>query len=1362
MSSPTVIVNSTPVVKVSYGLPGIGVPSGGIKPQVLKKSSGADYATEWGDVEVLMLDRTDLTFTGTLSKGDPVYIKSSGQIAACDAADAATLPPVGLVAGDVTDPADDVDVILVGALIDANTATFSVGDRLYVASGGGITATAPSGTDASYSVGVVSKSSATEGIISVYVDGSNNTFEGLAQNQIWVGNANGVATQYTHQLSTLIDVDPSMSPSSGDFFRYSGTQWEASSSPFTFADITGLDHLPQGHVYVGDSSNLTSTTDTIYVDVANSRVGIGTTSPQEALHVDGRINLDSGSSSTLIGRFLPSTHGSGVVGIGNNVFRYSTSASYSVAVGSGAANRQNGDRNVAIGNLSMQGTVGSSGSYNVAVGAQTLLPLDGGDYNVALGAYAGSNVSNGNRNTLLGENTGSQLTTENDSVMVGYRAGFRVEGGSNVLIGSGSGQGTTNQSTFENTVAVGHQSLKALTTGASNTAIGYEALHDLTTGNQNTVLGYQAGDDLTTEDGNTLIGYQTSGAISSTAIGQLASATGTNSIAIGAEAEANGTCAISIGVDSRSENLKSVAIGFLSRAHETGVFVGAEAGRYNNGEGNTVIGYEAGTGSTQQPGSTYNYNVLLGYRAGHQLETGSGNVFIGYGAGSSTLYDNHRLRISGQSLGVPNSTDLIYGEFDNEFVKINGDLEVRDDIVSSNNEDITIIPDGLGHVLLGNYEFDTNQTLAPALDRYVLTYDGNTEEISLQENPALEGELEIKLIVETVKNDTAGTLNKGTVVYITGEDSDGNTTVDVANNTDETKMPAVFVLNEDIVAGATGQAVFSGLLDAVNTSGFNVGDVVYVGDNGNFVGDRPESPNVIQEIAVVAAVSPTDGKVYVSKDVKEDPEKIHFPVRNDEGAVIAAGTPLYSRGEIGGSERILVGIADASDPAKMPAIGVATTELTTTGADKDGLAIMVGTYNTNLSGFSGLEENDVLYVADGGGLTQTKPTGTNLIQNVGVVLKTNGTICQGLKVSCIGRTNDVPNIATGNIWAGNAEGAAQATDTAYIDIANSRVGIGTSNPDEKLHVVGQIKIDDGSNPYTFPAADGNPDQVLTTDGNGNLTFADGGGAGTNIGNTDLTLTGDRVLQTDGYGFEIKDGAVPILKWQDNLSAWSMNAGIVAITAELSVVGDTIHTGGLEVRGVDASTPGGIKLSDSDNSHSVTIEAPSTVSSDVTFTLPESDGSAGQTLQTDGSGALSFSSERFYDETTGSNQFKGDIVEFGSGPSGVDGDIVQGKLYYLGPNQHWEEADANAAATASGMIGIAVADDTPRFLIKGFARASAFGGFTTGDVLYVKTTAGGISDIVPSGNGDIVRVVGYVTDGSTREIFFDPDKTFVEI
>ncbi len=185
------------------------------------------------------------------------------------------------------------------------------------------------------------------------------------------------------------------------------------------------------------------------------------------------------------------------------------------------------------------------------------------------------------------------------------------------------------------------------------------------------------------------------------------------------------------------------------------------------------------------------------------------------------------------------------------------------------------------------------------------------------------------------------------------------------------------------------------------------------------------SPDVLS----VATINVPDGSLTDDGDGEitltfggdaDTAEKVHFPVRNDEGATIAAGTPLYSRGEIGGSERILVGIADASDPAKMPAIGIAETELTTTGNGKDGFSIMTGTYNTNLSGFTGLVENDVLYVDAGGGLTKDKPTGTNLIQNVGVVLKTNGTICQGLKVSCIGRTNDVPNLPDGKFFIGSA------------------------------------------------------------------------------------------------------------------------------------------------------------------------------------------------------------------------------------------------------------------------------------------------------------------------------------------------------
>lgn len=51
--------------------------------------------------------------------------------------------------------------------------------------------------------------------------------------------------------------------------------------------------------------------------------------------------------------------------------------------------------------------------------------------------------------------------------------------------------------------------------------------------------------------------------------------------------------------------------------------------------------------------------------------------------------------------------------------------------------------------------------------------------------------------------------------------------------------------------------------------------------------------------------------------------------------------------------------------------------------------------------------------------------------------------------------------------------------------------------------------------------------------------------------------------------------------------------------------------------------GDLRLADSDSSHYVALQAPGTVSSNVTFTLPSADGTNGQVLQTNGSGTLSF-------------------------------------------------------------------------------------------------------------------------------------------
>ena len=137
--------------------------------------------------------------------------------------------------------------------------------------------------------------------------------------------------------------------------------------------------------------------------------------------------------------------------------------------------------------------------------------------------------------------------------------------------------------------------------------------------------------------------------------------------------------------------------------------------------------------------------------------------------------------------------------------------------------------------------------------------------------------------------------------------------------------------------------------------------------------------------------------------------------------------------------------------------------------------------------------------------------------------------------------------------------------------------------------------------------------------------------------------------------------------------------------------------------------------------------------------------------------------REYVNDTFVNESSGDIITIGTGPGGVTGDIVAGRVYCMDSSQQWELVDANASATSTGMLGIAIRDSEATFLLKGVMYHANFGtGGATGNPMYISEDAGLITGTAPTTTGAYVRIVGYQIDFSSRGIFFDPDKTWVEL
>ena len=240
------------------------------------------------------------------------------------------------------------------------------------------------------------------------------------------------------------------------------------------------------------------------------------------------------------------------------------------------------------------------------------------------------------------------------------------------------------------------------------------------------------------------------------------------------------------------------------------------------------------------------------------------------------------------------------------------------------------------------------------------------------------------------------------------------------------KTPSQAVRSRYFYTATGGETSLSGADDNNDTLIFTDGNYVDVYLNGVLlVANTDYNVNTVNTISGLTALTASDiveivvydtfsvfGGVFqgdLSADtITGDMFGSHqFEAKNIEGSTILKGTPVYIAGHSGNDPEIA--IADADDPAKMPAFGITTTAIAN---NNKGNVIVFGNYiGLDTSSFS---VGDELYVSNTGTLVNTRPsTSADKVQKIAKVIRSQSQTGQ-VFVMGAGRSNDTPNAITTN------------------------------------------------------------------------------------------------------------------------------------------------------------------------------------------------------------------------------------------------------------------------------------------------------------------------------------------------------------
>jgi len=258
--------------------------------------------------------------------------------------------------------------------------------------------------------------------------------------------------------------------------------------------------------------------------------------------------------------------------------------------------------------------------------------------------------------------------------------------------------------------------------------------------------------------------------------------------------------------------------------------------------------------------------------------------------------------------------------------------------------------------------------------------------------------------------------------------------------------------------------------------------------------------------------------------------------------------------------------------------------------------------------------------------TSTAVTGDITISNAGVTAISSGVIVNAdINASAAIDYSKLAALTSGNILIGNASNVATSTAvTGDITISNAGVTAIASGVIVNADINASAAID-YSKLATLTAGNivlGNSSNVATsTPVTGDITISDAGVTAIASGaivDADINANAEIAVSklADGAARQLlqTDAAGTGVEWTNNID----------VPGTLDVTGAAVFDGTITAKdNVTLNAQSDLRLADSDSSNWVALQAPATIASNVTWTLPAVDGTNGQVLSTNGTGTLSW-------------------------------------------------------------------------------------------------------------------------------------------